>query len=189
MKRSINEFSLHECFSHCEKSDMSDDQVINHLRDNSNFILRTVLQGGYSKNLVFDLPEGSPTFVKDVNPIGYSATRLNNVCVNLARFLKNRRTASIPKAVKQRRFIEILESLPQAEAEIMILMKDKNIHSAYSRLTPDLVFKAYPALFNNDRATVIGEGTVQEPSSEQGNETAAVKKRGRGRPKKVKVDS
>jgi hypothetical protein len=197
-KRSINEFSLHECFSRIEKSDMTGGQVVTYLRDQSNFILRTVLQGGYSKELVFDLPEGSPEYVRDVNPIGYSASRISNVCSNLPRFLKNRRTASIPPARKHRRFIEILESVPAAEADILILMKDKKIHTKYSRLTPDVVFSAFPGLFKSDRKNVIGEvgaetvkETVAETVAEPGNEVKSqpTKKRARGRPKKVKTES
>lgn len=188
IKKSINEFSLYECFLHIEKSDMTDEQVVAYLRKHSNFILRTVLQGGYSKELVFDLPEGSPEYVRDVNPIGYSASRISNVCSNLPRFLKNRRTASIPPARKHRRFIEILESVPAAEADILILMKDKKIHTKYSRLTPDVVFSAFPELFKNGRENVIGE-VVAEPATEPGNEVKSQPAKKRGRPKKVKADS
>ena len=113
------------------------------LKDNSAFSLHTILQLNFDPNLKLDLPEGSPPYTKDERATDVAASSLTKALGILPHLLVGEK---LPRVKKETRFIGILESLYFKDAEVIILAKDKKLHTVYPELTRELVREAFPGL-------------------------------------------
>jgi hypothetical protein len=116
-----------------------------HLKKYDSFVLRTILQANFDKNIVLELPEGTPPFVKDLAPPGASMARLNSAIKVLGQLVVG--NAKFNKVQKEVAFIKLLEGCNQKDAEVLIAMKDKTLSTMYPTLTLALVKKAIPSIF------------------------------------------
>lgn len=105
--------------------------------------LSFLLSMNYNKTVVFDLPEGMPPYKRDESihpdlfaPLGSQIRRML-VC------LKSR--AEVPKWKKEGVFIEILEAINPAEADILVFCKDRALTELYPAITAELVAKVFPS--------------------------------------------
>ena len=113
------------------------------LRDNNTQALRSVLKWNFDPNITSDLPEGEVPYNKNDAPIGTEHTVLERESRNLWRFIKGANTLSRMK--REQLFIQLLEGLHESEAEIVCLVKDKELQSKF-RITYAVVKEAFPEI-------------------------------------------
>jgi hypothetical protein len=114
------------------------------LLENESYELKTILQGSFRSDIVFDLPEGAPPYKKNTSPPGLSYSPLKKQ-IDIVRLLLVGNN-SWNKLKKETSFIKFIEQLNEKDAEIIIAMKDKKLTKKYSTITASLVKKAFPSL-------------------------------------------
>ena len=119
---------------------------VNELRKHDNFALRTILQGAYHPAIEWALPEGIPPFKKnelvDLEGVLYAEAR------KLYLFVKGGNDSLKPLR-RETLFVELLESLAPADADLLCAVKDKKI--PYKGITPQLVREAFPGLLGDEQ--------------------------------------
>jgi hypothetical protein len=139
--------NIHKCpfevFEEVQKCNNRDDRV-KILVENESYELKTILQGAFRADLVFDLPSGAPPYTPNPSPPGMQYSPLKKQ-INILRYLLvgNNKWNRIKKETS---FIKFIEQLNQKDAEIIIAMKDKALTKKYSTLTASLIKKAFPTL-------------------------------------------
>lgn len=135
-------YLVSELFDLVEKQKTKEEKI-NLLRQNGSLITKAVLHMNYEGNVKFLLPEGEPPFNKEKDkPMGYQTTTLN---LELRRFyIFFQEDMNVSKAKREALFISMLEGLHWTEAELICLVKDKNLQSKYPSLTLELVTEAFP---------------------------------------------
>lgn len=112
------------------------------LRDFDNAPLRQVLKGAFDKNIVWDLPEGTPPYIANEAPVGTEHGLLRNEAKRLWHFVKGADN-DLTKTQKETMFIQILEGLHKDEAEVLLGMKNRTLNKTYKGLTESLVKEAF----------------------------------------------
>ena len=108
------------------------------------FELNTVLQINFLKAVQLDLPPGAPQFVKDNGDPDMSLARIKNVLRDFVDLgVQNRNLTSNAKLKK---FIGMLESINEREAEALILAKDRKLSERWPNITVDLIVYALPGI-------------------------------------------
>lgn len=113
------------------------------LKDNNSQALRSILKWNFDPNILSDLPDGEVPFNKNDAPIGTEHTVLEREYRNLWRFIKGANTLTRMK--REQLFIQLLEGLHESEADIVCLVKDKNLQDKY-RITHAVVKEAFPEI-------------------------------------------
>lgn len=111
------------------------------LQDNNSQALRSVLKWNFEPKIVSDIPEGEVPFKRNDAPIGTEHTMLEREAKNLWRFIKG--ANSLARFKREQLFIQMLEGLHESEADIICLVKDKQLHKKY-RITKAVVTSAFP---------------------------------------------
>lgn len=114
-----------------------------HLKENLSFGVATILQLNFSNRIHLDLPEGEPPFTPDTSTPDRSLLRFDKAVKNLAYCVKGH---NIPAVKKEKIFVQILESVTEDDAKIIIAAKDKKLTELYPDITADLVKKVAPEL-------------------------------------------
>lgn len=138
----------HEVFADLAKIDSFHDRA-NHLRSNSSFAIRTILQCNFTPSIRLDLPDGAPPFNRDGMPLGNSLGRIDKAIKVLGRIaIMPGQTPSvgIARIKKETLFIQLLESVNEKDADVIIVMKEKSLTSMYPILDETLVKAAFPDL-------------------------------------------
>jgi len=104
------------------------------------FELNTILQINYRNDIRFDLPPGVPKFQRDNGDPSMSMARTINVVREFAE-LDIRRT-DIKPYLKLKKWIAMLESINEREAEVLILAKDHKLQLKWSNVTRQVVQEA-----------------------------------------------
>ena len=113
------------------------------LKENNSQALRSVLKWNFDSNILSDLPDGEVPYNKNDAPIGTEHTVLEREARGLWRFIKGANTLSRMK--REQLFIQLLEGLHESEAEIVCLVKDKELQSKF-RITHAVVKEAFPEI-------------------------------------------
>ena len=111
------------------------------LQENNSQALRSVLKWNFEPQIVSDIPEGEVPFKRNDAPIGTEHTMLEREAKNLWRFIKG--ANSLARFKREQLFIQLLEGLHESEADIICLVKDKQLHKKY-RITKAVVTSAFP---------------------------------------------
>ena len=88
------------------------------------------------------LPEGDVPYSPNEAPKGTDHNRLTSEYKNLYHFVKGGNDSLAPLR-RESMFIQLLERLHAEEAEVICLVKDKNLTDKY-KLTRDVVADAFP---------------------------------------------
>jgi len=88
------------------------------------------------------LPEGEVPYQRNEVPVGTDHTSLRKEYKNLYHFVKGGNDG-LSKTRRESMFIQCLEGLHPTEADLLCLVKDKQLHSVY-RVNRALVEEAYP---------------------------------------------
>ena len=111
------------------------------LQDNNSQALRSVLKWNFEPKIISDIPEGEVPFKRNDAPMGTEHTMLEREGRNLWRFIKGANT--LTRFKREQLFIQLLEGLHESEADIICLVKDKQLHKKY-RITKAVVTSAFP---------------------------------------------
>lgn len=111
-----------------------------------NSTLLTILQGAFDPRIEWLLPEGVPPFKKndlhDLENVLYAEVR------KLYLFVKGGNDNLKPLR-REALFIQLLESLAPADADLLCAIKDKKM--PYKGITQQLVKEAFPGLLPNEQ--------------------------------------
>ncbi len=123
----------------------SHEEVVKKLRVEDTRALRLILYLSFSENLLILLPAERPEDLKlqDV-PVGLSQSNLFRESRKLRIFVKGSGYDHLKTAKREQLFIELLESIHQDEAELVLqIMVDKKLQTS---ITYNDVFHAFPGL-------------------------------------------
>lgn len=111
---------------------------VNALKANDSYVLRTILQGAFDPRVKWALPEGVPPFRKN------DLVDQENVLIKDARklvyFVEG--GPNLKPLKRETMFIEFLESLAPADADMIIAIKEKKL--PWKGITEDMVREAFP---------------------------------------------
>ena len=119
----------------------NEDNCINGLRvfNDTNGAVRPVLQWAFSDNIVSKLPDGKTPYKPNDAP----ASDLTESALRFEfRKFKYFVTNEVPQTRRETMWIELLESIPAKEAELMDLVKDKVW--PFKNITKEIAQKAFP---------------------------------------------
>ena len=132
---------LHEILAHVSKQ-KSVAKKVEALKEYRNDALTAVLIWNFDDTVYSLLPEGEVPFNKNEVPVGTDHTSLRREWKNLYHFIKGGND-KLSKTRRESMFIQMLEGLHPDEADIICLVKDKNLGTKY-KLTQEQVASAFP---------------------------------------------
>ena len=118
-------------------------QKIELLKEYNTPALRSILIANFDESIVSMLPEGDVPYEKNDVPEGTEHTKLVHEYRKLYLFFKG--GANISQNRREMLFIQLLEGLHQGEAEVLCLMKDKQIGKRW-KITKQCVEEAFPQI-------------------------------------------
>ena len=119
----------------------NEDNCINGLRvfNDTNGAVKPVLQWAFSDNIVSKLPDGKTPYTPNDAP----ASDLTESALRFEfRKFKYFVTEEVPQTRRETMWIELLESIPAKEAELLDLVKDKVW--PFKNITKEIAQKAFP---------------------------------------------
>jgi len=132
---------VHEILAHASKQ-KSIAKKVEVLKEYRNDALTAILIWNFDETVQSLLPEGEVPFNKNEVPVGTDHTSLRREWKNLYHFIKGGND-KLSKTRRESMFIQMLEGLHPEEANIICLVKDKNLGTKY-KLTQEQVAKAFP---------------------------------------------
>jgi hypothetical protein len=116
-------------------------EKVNLLKEYRNPALVSLLIWNFDESITSALPDGNVPYTKNDKPIGDGISRLVSNQRMFYNFV-NGGNNDLSRTRRESLFIELLESLHSDEAELLCLVKDKNIGKKY-RVTKNVVAEAY----------------------------------------------
>ena len=104
--------------------------------------LVSLLIWNFDDTVISMLPDGEVPYERSSVPLGTDHTSLRKEYRNLYHFVKGGND-SLSKTRRESMFIQMLEGLHPTEADILCLVKDKNLGQKY-KITRSLIEEAYP---------------------------------------------
>ena len=117
------------------------DEKIEILRHYDSTALRSVLIWNFDPRVESVFPEGEVPYTPNDAPAGTEHTRLIHEWRKFNHFVKG--VSDISQTKREVMYIQLLESLHQSEAEILCLIKDKQLHKRF-KITKVVVQEAFP---------------------------------------------
>ena len=114
--------------------------ILKEYRDDS---LTAVLIWNFDERVQSAIPEGQVPYNPNEVPVGTDHTSLRREWKQLYHFIKGGND-SLSTLRRESMFIQLLEGLHPKEAEIICLIKDKELESVYPKVTLDVVKQAFP---------------------------------------------
>ena len=135
----MSELTIIEILKLIDEAD-SEKRKIKLLKENDNFILRTILQGNFSEQIKFDMPKGSPPLeeTKEEEIVSLDDEIIKQICKSCDKRQHQWRREIV--------FTKAIQNLSEEEKDIIIAMKDKTINELYPSITYELVKEAYPKI-------------------------------------------
>lgn len=146
----ISRMTLPELLEHI--ADLPANQKVGAIRAITNLKpdLNKVFQLTYHKDLIFDLPEGSPPYRPLDMPDNWGYNRLPRELKKVGYFLKGVQN-NLTRPQKEKMFIDMLETVSPSEAQLLLMIKEKKLK--YKGMTRKLVEDALPQLFIGEKVT------------------------------------
>ena len=127
------------------------------LRTHGDDSFKMVMIWNFDESVISVLPEGDVPYQPVEGDVQASKeqgvpqrTTIRNAARQFYRFVKGG-DDQLNKIKRESIFINILQTLPQPEAEILVLVKDKALNSKYN-ITKELVSEAYPEITWGNRS-------------------------------------
>lgn len=134
----LNEKSLtmYELFSGASKATDPVEFIKTHMKKDG----RIMQVLGYAMNPSFKMgmPEGTPPYIPSDVPLGLAEIELLHLAQKLYILYDNK----APKAKREVMLIQWMEKMAHVEAEMLILIKDKILHTMFPEVTEDVLLKA-----------------------------------------------
>ena len=112
------------------------------LKEYANDALKSLLIWNFDDSVISVLPAGEVPFTPNDRPLGTDHSSLRREFKHFYNFVKGGND-TLPRLRRESIFIQILEGLHPDEAQILCLVKDKQLQTKY-KITKDLVSEAYP---------------------------------------------
>lgn len=112
------------------------------LKEHENDALKSLLIWNFDESIISVLPQGEVPFKPNESPLGTDHSSLRREFKHFYNFVKGGND-TLPSIRRETIFIQILEGLHPDEAEVLCLVKDKQLQSKY-KITKELVSEAYP---------------------------------------------
>jgi len=112
------------------------------LKEHRSDALVSLLIWNFDDTVISMLPDGEVPYERSSVPLGTDHTSLRKEYRNLYHFVKGGND-SLSKTRRESMFIQMLEGLHPTEADILCLVKDKNLGQKY-KITRSLIEEAYP---------------------------------------------
>ena len=122
------------------------DEKIYILRHYDSPALRSILIWNFDDAVESAFPEGEVPYTPNDAPIGTEHSKLIHECRKFNYFVKG--INNISQTKRETMFIQMLEALHQSEAELICIVKDKQLHKKY-RITKSVVQDAFPEIVWN----------------------------------------
>jgi hypothetical protein len=107
--------------------------------------LKTVLRYTFHKNVIFELPAGTPPYRPMETPENWGHNRLPKELRKFQYFLKG---STLNPIKRESIFIEVLETVSPEEAKLVLMMKDKKL--TYKGITRKLIEEALPEILQGE---------------------------------------
>lgn len=104
--------------------------------------LRMVLKGSFDPSIIWALPEGEVPYIPNDAPAGTEHTLLSKQVRILKNFIKGD-VPNLTQGKREQMYIQLLEGLHESEAELMVAVKDKKVHTKYKGLSTNVVKEAF----------------------------------------------
>ena len=140
---------VHEILDYVE-SQRTKPKKVQALQEHRDDSLTAVLIWNFDDRVQSAIPEGDVPYNPNEVPVGTDHTSLRREYAQLYHFIKGGND-SLSNIRRESMFIQMLEGLHPDEAEIICLVKDKNLTDKY-KLTQDQVAEAYPDIVWGDRS-------------------------------------
>jgi hypothetical protein len=113
--------------------------LIQQLRENDTFVVRTILKANFDEKITFPFPEGAPPFDKNKDEVDITddMIRIIGSCVTFAKGLT---------VEKEKRFIDLLEKINEEDANLLILIKDRKFEEQFPTITKEVVKAVSPTM-------------------------------------------
>ena len=109
-------------------------------------ILKDFIKCTFHPAVVLDLPEGVPPYSTEYPDYNLAPNTLNKACKRVPYFVKSHSKYIEVRLKRERLYIQTLESLFKADAELFIMIKDKKIdQKKYKGCNEALFREAFPA--------------------------------------------
>ena len=112
--------------------------------------IKAIFIWNFDQSIRSAVPEGPVPYKENEVPVGTDHTSLRREYKNLYHFIKGGND-SLSSLRRETMFIQLLEGLHPSEAEIICLVKDKQLQSKYN-IKDDVVKEAYPDIQWGDRS-------------------------------------
>lgn len=112
------------------------------LLENNTQVLRSLFIWNFDESVVSMLPEGEVPFTTNPAPEGTDHLLLENEGKKMFHFVKG--GSNITQSKREQIFLGMLESLHPDEAEVLCLVKDKNLQKKYTRISKTLIQETFP---------------------------------------------
>ena len=132
---------MHEILAEVSKA-RSKDKKIDLLKEHRNDALTAILIWNFDDTVISMLPDGMVPYNKSEAPLGTDHTSLRKEWRNLYHFVKGGND-TLSKTRRESMFIQTLEGLHPDEADILCLVKDKELGKKF-KITKAVVESAYP---------------------------------------------
>ena len=132
---------IHEIFELVLKQRTKQDKI-NILKEYDDPSVKAILIWNFDESIQSAIPEGPVPYKENEVPVGTDHTSLRREYRNLYHFIKGGND-SLSSLRRETMFIQMLEGLHPKEAEIVCLVKDKNLNQKY-KISFDVVKEAYP---------------------------------------------
>jgi hypothetical protein len=114
------------------------------LLENNTQVLRSLFIWNFDESVVSMLPEGEVPFTTNPAPEGTDHLLLENEGKKMFHFVKG--GSNITQSKREQIFLAMLEQLHPDEAEILCLVKDKNLQKKYTRISKALIQETFPQI-------------------------------------------
>ncbi len=114
--------------------------ILREYRDDS---LTAVLIWNFDERVQSAVPAGQVPYEPNDVPVGTDHTSLRREWKTLYHFIKGG-NPTLSNLRRETMFVQLLEGLHPKEAEIICLVKDKELESEYPKVTLDIVKEAFP---------------------------------------------
>jgi len=112
------------------------------LKEYNTDALKAILIWNFDESIISMIPSGDVPYEKNEVPVGTDHTSLRKEWKNLYHFVKGGND-SLSQVRRETMFIQILEGLHPKEADLLCLVKDKDLGSVY-KITKAVVEEAFP---------------------------------------------
>jgi hypothetical protein len=112
--------------------------------------IKAIFIWNFDPSVISAVPEGPVPYKENEVPVGTDHTSLRREYKNLYHFIKGGNDG-LSSLRRETMFIQLLEGLHPSEAEIICLVKDKQLQSKYN-IKEDVIKEAYPDILWGDRS-------------------------------------